>query len=117
MKKIKLDDLETNPITQFGSVGASITHLLRSDRPGHIAVIELQPGGKLGMHEAVEDQLFVIISGSGVVSVLDSEPMPVGADTLIYWHAGENHETIAGSDGLSGFVVEGEEIGEHLQFR
>jgi quercetin dioxygenase-like cupin family protein len=92
------------PITQFGSVAASVHGVTRE---GHVVVIEIGPGGNLGRHRATVAQLFVVVRGSGWVSGADGERVAIAAGEAAVWEGGEEHES--GSDGgMTALVVETE---------
>jgi mannose-6-phosphate isomerase-like protein (cupin superfamily) len=61
------------------------------------------------MHPASVAQLFVVVSGSGRVRLEGGEEMPVVAGSVVYWGAGEMHESRA-DDGLVALVVEAERL-------
>jgi quercetin dioxygenase-like cupin family protein len=94
------------PITQFGSVSASVRGVTRE---GHAVVIEIGAGGNLGRHPATVAQLFVVVSGSGWVSGADGERVAVSVGEAALWEAGEEHES--GTDeGMTALVVESERL-------
>lgn len=107
MKLFQFHPTGHRQITEYGSQGAAVHHLVRRYRDAHIVCIELQPGGFLGRHAASGDQLFLVIAGSGEVSGDDDRRLPVDAGTAVLWRSGEFHETRAGPNGLTALVIEG----------
>ncbi len=101
------DSILGNRITQFQSHGAFGQHLLRGYRDASVACITLEPGGLLGRHQAVGDQLFLVISGNGIASGGDGQFQPIQSGTAALWRSGEEHETRAGPGGLVALVIEG----------
>ena len=72
-------------------------------------VIEIAPGGVVARHPAVVPQLFVVVSGSGLVSGADGEREPIEAGEAVLWEQGEEHES--GSDkGMTALVLEAESL-------
>ncbi len=51
------------------------------------------PGGIVGGHSAVGDQLFVVVQGEGWVRTEASEPERIAAGEAAVWNAGEWHES------------------------
>jgi quercetin dioxygenase-like cupin family protein len=96
-------------ITRFDSRGAMIGGVARCSGQVRISFIELDPGGVLGMHEAVGPQLFLVVEGSGRVRSGDDAPVPVAQGQGAYWDAGELHETVTDT-GLTAIVVEADEL-------
>ena len=93
-------------IGQFGSVEASVLGVTRG---GHVVVISLGAGGRLGRHAAGSEQLFLVVSGSGWVSGSDGDRVSIRAGEAAIWSAGEEHES--GSDeGMTALVVESEQL-------
>lgn len=95
-------------IDRHGSIGASVEHIARPISRAQLVVIELEPGGVLGRHDAQADQLFIVVAGSGSVSGGDGVEVEIGAGMAAFWTAAESHETRAGEEGLRAIVLEGE---------
>jgi len=97
---------EGRSIGEFGSVGASVLGVTRS---GHVVVISVGAGGRLGRHGAGSEQLVLVVSGSGWVSGSDGERVSIRAGEAAIWSAGEEHES--GSDeGMTALVVEAAQL-------
>ncbi|MGE0599682.1 MAG: cupin domain-containing protein [Dehalococcoidia bacterium] len=94
-------------IERFGSVGAMAGPVARAVERGQLVRIELAPGGVLGRHEAVADQLFIVVGGDGTVTGGDEIEAPIHAGMAAFWNAGELHQTRAGENGLVALVLEG----------
>ena len=99
-------------IEAYGSAGARVVHLLRQTLAS-VVTLSLEPGGLLGMHPAAADQLFLVVAGSGE-AVAGNDVCPLSPGTAVLWRQGEEHETRAGSDGLTAVVVEGDQLAEAL---
>ena len=98
MKIVRRDDLRGRPLTEFGSVGD-----IRFVSDG-VVRIELPPGGRIGMHPAVDEQLFILVAGEGDVRS-GSDTVHVVAGDAVRWSRGEEHETTT-ETGLVAIVIE-----------
>jgi quercetin dioxygenase-like cupin family protein len=98
----------TRRVEAFGSRGASLVQLLRGAHAVTVTFLRLEPDGALGRHPAKADQLLLVVEGSGWVSGAGDYSTGVAAGAMVFWSAGESHETRAGGDGLTALVVEGE---------
>jgi quercetin dioxygenase-like cupin family protein len=59
----------------------------------HSVVAALDPGGRIGRHRAVVDQVLVVVAGAARVAGEDQEWVEVGPGQMAIWRAGESHET------------------------
>lgn len=99
-------------VLAFGSHGVVLAPLLRGAAL-HVVAMHVEPGGVIARHPAADDQLFLVVAGSGRASGGDaSHAEPVAAGTAVLWLQGEVHETRAGVDGLLAIVVEGPDLAE-----
>jgi quercetin dioxygenase-like cupin family protein len=97
------------PITVFDSVNATGTPVLRDVGGFYLTWIHLAAGGLLGNHEAVKNQLFVVINGAGWVQTQGSSKVAVAAGQAAFWQAGERHAS--GTDtGMAVIVIESETL-------
>ncbi len=105
-----------HPISDHGSTAAAVHHIARVVGPAQLVVIELEPDGVLGRHEAAAEQLFLVLAGGGWVSGQGSMELRIEAGMAAHWAAGESHETRAGGEGLRAVVLEGQlgDLGESL---
>ncbi len=105
MQVFRFDSGTTQPLTAYGSHGASITHLLRMPAGAFAVCIRLEPGGVLAEHPALQDQVFLVVGGAGTVrSGEHVEAIQHGE--AAFWQAGEYHETRS-ETGLAAIVIEG----------
>lgn len=102
------DPARGRPITQFASQGVTFVPLVLDAPALRAACMYLEPGGVIGRHEAMVDQLFVVVQGGGEVSGADGVFAAVRPGLAALWAAGEQHETRAGADGLTALVIEGD---------
>ena len=75
----------------------------------------LEPGGAIGLHEAVSPQLLLVVDGAGRVRSGNNAAVAIAAGEGVLWQAGELHETTT-ERGLGAIVVEGSSL-ELLQSR
>jgi quercetin dioxygenase-like cupin family protein len=98
MKIVRRGELPSRQLVEFGSVGV-VTFVADG-----VVRMDLPPGGRIGMHPAVGEQLFVVVEGEGEVRS-GSEAAHVSAGDAVIWAAGEEHETPT-ETGLVAIVVE-----------
>jgi quercetin dioxygenase-like cupin family protein len=99
-----------HPITQFGSEHVDITGIARI-LAGEVQIgyMHLEPGGRVGAHEATTRQLFLVVRGEGWVRGPEAEHTAIVVDQAAYWEPGEQHES--GSDGgMVALVIEGDAL-------
>lgn len=99
-----------HPITQFGSERLTITGIIRvADGDVQIGCMRLEPGGRVGAHQAAPRQLFLVVRGEGWVRGPEAERTSIISDQAAYWEDGEEHE--AGSEsGMVALVIEGDTL-------
>lgn len=115
MKLIRTGEYQARAINAHASKGAQVLHLASATEISSIVLIRLKSNGVLGMHQAAEDQLFIVVEGTGLVRTDESESVGVTEGDAVYWHAGEWHETKSGPERLSAIVIEGPSLGDNLQ--
>ena len=96
-------------ITRFGSEHFKMTRILQAQdtQSIHVGCAYLGKGGHIGQHQAMSDQLFMVVQGAGWVTGSGGTRTPIATGDAVYWAQGEWHET--GSDsGLTAIVFEGE---------
>ncbi len=108
---MKLLAFETSQeITQFKSSGAMIGGVARCSGATRISVLELEPGGVVGMHDAAVPQLLLVLDGRASVRSGDNPPIEIAQGQGVLWELGEPHETASGETGLTAIVVEAESL-------
>jgi quercetin dioxygenase-like cupin family protein len=80
----------SRPLTEFGSERATIAFLGR-----RIVRFELEPGGRVGLHPAVGEQVLVVVRGEATVRGGDGATAQVREGDVVRWAPGEEHETVA----------------------
>lgn len=104
MQLFCLDD--GHQVTQFGSQSALHQRILRGNAAFQIDLITLGAGGGLGYHQAVGNQLFLVLDGQGWVRGADEQRFKIRKGMAVFWRQGEWHES--GTDtGLVAVVIEG----------
>lgn len=94
------------PILAFGSREAAYQNLARLPE-GAVGVMMLGGNGHVGMHEAPNRQVMVVIAGAGWVQGPDGGKAAVTAGDIVTFEAGEARATMAAASGLSFLVIEG----------
>lgn len=92
-------------VDRFGSTGFHVAPIAR----GAVTVVRLrlEPGGRIGRHDSVGEQLLIVLEGEAVVSGRDGIEHRVGPGAAVLWTVGESHETRTVT-GFSGLAVEGD---------
>ena len=93
-------------VEQFGSVKAIISKILHLEDEAVISSVYIQPGGKLGYHQAVTPQLFLLVQGEGWVKGESDGTMAVQEGQAIFWEQGEWHES-GSATGMIAVIIEG----------
>ena len=96
-------------ISHFDSRGATIGGIAHCNGEVRVSLLQLEPGGVLGLHPATSRQLFFVLDGAGWVRSGDEEPQSIERGTAALWESGELHETTT-DGGLTAIVVEAESL-------
>lgn len=109
MRRIEVREL---PLTAFGSTGAvqrlptaGPRQRWRTAGPASVVVLELAPGGAVGRHPTVDEQLLLVVTGSVSCTGGDGAAVEVPAGQAVVFERGEDHETRS-VDGATLVVVE-----------
>jgi quercetin dioxygenase-like cupin family protein len=106
MRLYRFDGAVGRAISQFGSVGLTITPIARLGEGAQVIAMWIEPGGQAGAHDAVGPQLFLVIQGAGWVEGADGARTPIRAGQAAYWEDGERHAA-GSSSGMGALVIEG----------
>lgn len=109
MRPVDCASVPGEAIESFGST--RFTALAHASN-ARVTLCRLEAGGLIGRHRAPIDQLFVVISGSGIVSA-GSTTLEVAGGQAVLFHAGEDHGTRS-PHGLCAVVVECPGLAEQL---
>jgi quercetin dioxygenase-like cupin family protein len=93
--------------TRFDSRGFTVTPLVTD--AAFVAVLRLEPGGRIGRHSATGRQVFCVVEGRGRVTGDDRVEQPIHAGQAAVWEPGEEHET-GTDDGMTAVVSEGPDV-------
>jgi quercetin dioxygenase-like cupin family protein len=107
MKLFRFDEQSGKPITQFGSIGVLIKRLVLTTTETRIDCMYLGMNSVVGYHQAVGDQLFLVVQGQGEVRAEGTAKVSITAGQAAFWKAGEWHETTSAT-GLTAIVIEAE---------
>ncbi|NGZ76651.1 cupin domain-containing protein [Saccharibacillus alkalitolerans] len=94
-------------VEAFGSHGLTVAGILGGSGETHMVCMHIEAGGEVGRHEAVSEQLFLVVQGEGWVSGQDGAKTPIGPGQAAYWEKGEHHAS-GSAGGMTAVVVEGE---------
>jgi quercetin dioxygenase-like cupin family protein len=102
---LAVNDLNAKSNYKFGSCALSITHLATGQN--HVALAQLDPGGRIGRHKAASQQLLLVMHGTGIVSNEERQEATLGPGQAVLWEAGEEHETNT-ARGMVALIIEGD---------
>ncbi len=112
MKIYRFDRGATKEINSDGNRNVALTPVADEVAGAFIAVLYVEPMGILGYHQALSDQLFMVLQGSGWVTGSDRKRTAIEAGQAAFWQDGEWHES--GSEaGMTVVVIEAKAI-EHV---
>lgn len=113
MRLFTFDASAGRPIADFGSVGLTITPIMRADGHTQVVAMWIAPGGAVGRHPASGGQLFLVTQGEGWVEGGDGLRREIRAGQAAWWDDGESHA--AGSEaGMAALVIEGDALAPAL---
>jgi hypothetical protein len=96
-------------ISAFGSANVVITPIQQTSGEIHIGCLHIGPQGRIGYHQAVGAQLFLVVQGTGWVRDELSGRTPISAGMAAYWIDGEWHES-GSEQGMTVIALEGETL-------
>ncbi|MEJ2216873.1 MAG: cupin [Gemmatimonadota bacterium] len=107
MRRFRFDRATGHPVDAYGSRGVVARGVQHTPARLVVTSLWLEPEAQIGIHDAVVDQLFLVVEGAGWALDAAGRRTPVAAGEALFWHAGESHGV--GSDGgLAALVLEGE---------
>jgi quercetin dioxygenase-like cupin family protein len=109
MKIYRFDAGVGREIDQFGSVKAIISKIVHLDDEAVINGVYIRPNGKIGYHQAVAPQLFLLVEGEGWVRAESDEKRAIKAGQAIFWERDEWHES-GTETGMTAVIIEGIKI-------
>lgn len=108
MKLYRFDQEVGKPISAFGS-SFTMSRIGQYNGEFHIGCMHLEEGGLVGRHDAVVNQLFLVITGEGWVSDASGTKTSIKSGEAAFWVKGENHES-GTKTGMVAMVIEGEKL-------
>lgn len=106
MKIFRFDPEVGQEVEQFGSVKAIISKILHLENEAAISSVYIRPNGKLGHHQAVTSQLFLLVQGEGWIRGETEEKLAIREGRAIFWEQGEWHES-GTETGMTAVIIEG----------
>ncbi|HEU5140585.1 MAG TPA: cupin [Bacillales bacterium] len=91
-------------IDRFGS-DFVMSRILEHHGDVHIACIHLEAKERIGYHDAVVSQLFLVAEGEGWVCGENDVRVPIQAGQAAFWEKGEGHGAGTGSK-MTAIVIE-----------
>ncbi len=109
MRIFRFDARAGRSIELYGSSNLVMSFIQRGEGQYQLGCMHVGPGGRVGRHQAVGPQLFLVVSGEGWVRGEDSDRIVITPGQAAFWTDGEWHE--AGSDtGMTALVLEADAI-------
>lgn len=109
MKISRFDAEVGTQVSAFGSQKLVISRIALFTRETVMHCMTLDADGQVGFHQAVQNQLFLIVAGAGWARGADEFEHAISAGEAVYWHAGEWHG-IRTAQGLMAIVLEGPDV-------
>jgi quercetin dioxygenase-like cupin family protein len=109
MKIFRFDPEVGQEIEQFGSVKAIISKVVHLDNEAVVNCVYIRPNGKIGYHQAVTRQLFLLVEGNGWVRSESDEKHAVQGGQAVFWEKGEWHES-GTETGMTAVIIEGTNV-------
>lgn len=105
MRILDIGHAIARPVDRFGSTGFDVAPLAQ----GNVTIVRLhvEPGGRIGRHDSVGEQLLFVLEGQAMVSGHDGVEHAIRAGEAALWATGESHETRS-VGGFSGLAIEGD---------
>jgi mannose-6-phosphate isomerase-like protein (cupin superfamily) len=92
-------------IHAFNSKNLIMTRILNETNDIHVGCMHIDANGIVGLHQASISQLFLVVSGEGVVKGKEGREYFIDAGFAAFWEAGEWHETRTDT-GLTAIIIE-----------
>jgi quercetin dioxygenase-like cupin family protein len=102
MKLYQFGSQVGRPITACESVNVVITPIQRAPGQVQIGCIHIGPQGRVGYHQAVGPQLFLVMQGSGWVRGASDERTPISAGMAAFWTDGSHRKALLAVDSKMG---------------
>lgn len=90
----KIDDIEKQAVTNYGSTGTSIQWLISKEQGAPrfaMRLFTVKPGGKIGVHHHPEEHEIFILQGECDLIAEDGSKTKVSANEAIYMPPEEPH--------------------------
>jgi quercetin dioxygenase-like cupin family protein len=106
MKIYRFDRDAGRTIDQYNSSGFVLSNVVQLFDETVVKCAYLEPNGVIGIHQAADTQLFLVVQGEGWVSGASHEKLPIKTGQAVLWEKGELHE--AGTTvGMMAIIIEG----------
>ena len=106
MKIFRFDPGVGRSLERYDSTGFTISGIARLFDKAAVHCAYLSPGGVIGRHRAILDQLFLVVNGKGWVRGDSLEQIPIHAGQAAFWENGELHES-GTETGMTAVIIEG----------
>jgi hypothetical protein len=107
MKIYRFDVDVGRAIDTFGSMNFILSRVVGLTAEARVSCFHLGSNGKVGYHQAVTPQLFLVMQGEGWVCDGTSKRVPITLGCAVFWDKDEWHES-GTNTGLIAIVIESE---------
>lgn len=109
MKIGRFDASVGRRVSAYGSQNLTISRVAHVERETAIHCMFLEAGGKVGFHQTIQNQLFLVVAGAGWVRGETGAEIEISVGEAAFWHAGEWHGART-ERGLTALVIEGPDV-------
>ncbi len=109
MKISRFDSGVGRRVAEYGSQNLTISRIAHLTREAVVLCMVLEAEGQVGFHQAVQNQLFLVVNGAGWVRGAEEAEVAISAGEAAFWHAGEWHGART-EQGLTALVFEGPDV-------
>lgn len=109
MKIFKFGKEIGQPVTNYNSVSAFYSKIMKSAEPTNIGLMHIEKDGVLGYNEAPVPQLFILVKGEGWVEGEDKKRVMLKSGEGVFWKKGEGHSS-GSENGFTALVLQSENL-------
>lgn len=109
MRIYRFDTEVGKEIDRFGSVKAVILKVVNLNDEAIVNCVYIRPNGKIGYHQAISQQLFLLVEGEGWVRSESQKELVVREGHAVLWEKDKWHES-GNEKGMTAVIIESADI-------
>jgi quercetin dioxygenase-like cupin family protein len=109
MQVFKFGKESGQAVTNYNSVSAFYSKIMKSVGSTNIGLMHLENGGELGYHAAPVPQLFILVEGEGWVEGEGKKKVMLKSGEGVFWKKGEGHAS-GSNTGFTALVLQSENL-------